>query len=416
MIRCRWVSNHVAIGAGKMNMTDQELDILLEDCESDRSERKESLSDSDKIRKTICAFANDMPNHQLPGIVFVGVRDDGKPARLSITDQLLRTLSDMRSDGNILPFPTITVQKRMLRGTEVAVVTVEPCDAPPVRLRGRIWIRVGPRLALATPEEERRLAEKRRTRDLPFDISPVPAATIDELDIDLFERVYLPSSVTCDVLEQNRRDRNQQLASLRFTTADGSHTPTVLGLLVVGKSPCDYVPGAYIQFLRIAGQELSDPIKDQKRIAGPLTEVIQNLDSTLKAHISVKTDIVSKPTEQREPDYPLAALEQLTRNAILHRAYEGTNAPARVYWFDDRIEIMNPGGPYGQVTRKNFGQPGITDYRNRFLAEAMRNLGFVQQFGVGIQIAQEALQSNGNPPLDFSPEDTHTLVTLRRRV
>jgi ATP-dependent DNA helicase RecG len=76
-------------------------------------------------------------------------------------------------------------------------------------------------LALATPEEERRLAEKRRARDLPFDISPVPAATIDELDIDLFERVYLPSSVACDVLEQNRRDRNQQLASLRFTTADG---------------------------------------------------------------------------------------------------------------------------------------------------------------------------------------------------
>ena len=140
------------------------------------------------------------------------------------------------------------------------------------------------------------------------------------------------------------------------------------------------------------------------------------LDAILKAHISTKTDIVSRPVEHQEPDYPIAALEQLTRNAILHRTYEGTNAPARIYWFDDRIEIMNPGGPYGQVTRLNFGQPGVTDYRNRFLAEAMRNLGFVQQFGVGIQIARQALQSNGNPAPEFTLEETYTLVTVRRRV
>jgi ATP-dependent DNA helicase RecG len=396
-------------------MNDQELEALLDDCESDRSERKESLSNPDKIRKTICAFANDMPNHQLPGVIFVGVHDNGKSAWLNITDQLLITLSNMRSDGNILPFPTMAVQKRILRGAAVVVVIVEPSDAPPVRVRGRTWIRVGSRLSVATPEDERRLAEKRRARDLPFDISPVPAATITELDIDLFGHVYLPSSVAHDVLKQNTRGRKDQLASLRFITADGSDVPTVLGLLVVGKSPCDHIPGAYIQFLRVAGKKLSDPIKDQKRITGPLSEMIQSLDATLKAHISVKTDVVSKPTEQREPDYPLAALEQLTRNAVLHRTYEGTSAPARIYWFDDRIEIMNPGGPYGQVTRQNFGQPGVTDYRNRFLAEAMHNLGYVQQFGVGIQIAQQALQSNGNPPLGFSPEDTHTLVTVRRR-
>ena len=396
-------------------MTDRELETLLCDLESDRCERKESLSDRDKIRKTICAFANDMPNHQLAGAIFVGVKDNGQPSGFDITDEVVRTLADMRSDGNITPFPAMTVQKRTLKGIDLAAVVVEPSDAPPVRLRGRTWIRVGSSLRVATQEEERRLAEKRRSRDLPFDISPVKTATIDDLDLDLFERVYLPCSVAQDVLERNKRSHESQLASLRFITADGSNIPTVQGLLVIGKSPCDHVPGAYIQFLRIAGEELSDPIKDQKGISGPLTEVIQNLDATLKAHIAIKTDIVSQPTEQKEPDYPLAALEQLTRNAILHRTYEGTSAPARVYWFDDRIEIMNPGGPYGQVTRENFGRPGVTDYRNRFLAEAMHNLGFVQKFGAGIPIAQQALQSNGNPPLEFSPEETHTLVTVRRR-
>ena len=395
-------------------MNDKELEMLLDDYESDRSERKESLSDPDKVRQAICAFANDMPDHRLPGVVFVGARDDGTPAGLCITEQLLLTLANMRSDGNITPFPSMAVQKRTLKGADMAVIIVEPSYAPPVRYRGRAWIRVGPRRAIATPEEERRLSEKRRVRDLPFDITPVSNATIADLDVDLFERDYLPSSVAPEILDENSRSREQQLASFRFVTADPSNVPTTLGILVAGKSPSDYIPGAYIQFLRIAGKELSDPIKDQKRIEGPMPEMMRNLDATLAAHISVETDITSSSTERRRPDYPTVALQQLTRNAVLHRTYEGTAAPVRIYWFEDRMEIMNPGGPYGQVTRRNFGKPGVTDYRNRHLAEAMRNLGYVQQFGVGIQLAREALRRNGNPPPEFTLEDTYTLVILRR--
>jgi ATP-dependent DNA helicase RecG len=97
-------------------MTDAELESLLADIESDRSERKESVSDGDRIREAICAFANDMPNHNAPGVLFIGVRDDGACANLPITDVLLQSLAGMRSDGNIVPFPTMSVQKRYLNG------------------------------------------------------------------------------------------------------------------------------------------------------------------------------------------------------------------------------------------------------------------------------------------------------------
>jgi len=99
----------------------------------------------------------------------------------------------------------------------------------------------------------------------------------------------------------------------------------------------------------------------------------------------------------------------------VHRTYEGTAAPVRVSWFSDRIEIPSPGGPYGLVNRNNFGRPGITDYRNPHLAEAMRNLGYVQKFGVGIALARQALLGNANPPLEFRVEDTHVLALIRRR-
>jgi ATP-dependent DNA helicase RecG len=309
------------------------------------------------------------------------------------------------------------VQKKNLNGCEMAVIIVEPADAPPVRFRGRVWIRIGPRRAVATPQEERILTEKRRARDLPFDVHAVTSATIGDLNLDFFRGSYLPSALAPDVIEQNGRTLDQQLMSLRFTTNRTPITPTVLGILVAGKDPRQFFPGAYIQFLRIDGTELTDPIKDQKEIDGPLPEMLRLLDEILQANISISTDVVSQPVEIRHPDYPIVALQQLARNAVLHRTYDGTNAPVRIYWFSDRIEIHNPGGPYGQVTPQNFGQPGITDYRNPHLAEAMKNLNFVQRFGLGIELARKELQKNGNPPPDFSNiSSNNVLAILRRKV
>jgi ATP-dependent DNA helicase RecG len=397
-------------------MTDAELEHLLADVESDRSERKQSLADRDKIREAICAFANDLPNHAAPGVLYVGAKDDGSCAGLMVTDELLRTLADMRSDGNIVPIPSITVQKKVLKGCEMAVVTVEPSDAPPVRYRGRTCIRVGPRRAYATPDEERRLTEKRRARDLPFDIRPMPVATTADLDIDLFRRTYLPASVAPEIIGENRRNIEQQLASLRLVAPGAAQSvPTVLGVLVIGRDPQALIPGAYVQFIRFDGTLLTDPVRDAETISGPLPELIRMVEEKLEAHIETARDFVSGPIETAQPSYPVVAIQQLTRNAILHRTYEGTNAPVRINWFSDRIEILSPGGPYGQVTIANFGGPGVADYRNPHLAEAMRNLGYVQKFGVGIALARKELEKNGNPPLEFRIEDTYVLAILRRR-
>lgn len=396
-------------------MTDDELEKLLHELESDRVERKASIADGGKLREAVCAFANDMPNHHQPGVVFVGVSDDGSCANLGITDQLLQTLAGMRDDGGILPLPRISVQKKTFRGCTMAVVVVQPSDAPPVRYRGRTWIRVGPRRAIATPEEERRLAERRRARDLPFDLRPLQAASLSDLDQDWFCREYLPSALARDVLAQNDRSIEQQLASLRFVSIESPHAPTIVGLLVAGYSPTDYIPGAYIQFLRIDGTELSDPLQNRKELHGPAISILRRIDELLEAHVRIGTDITSTGTEIQRPDYPVASLQQLVRNAVMHRDFENTNAPIRITWFNDRIEIQNPGGPFGQVTRENFGQPGITDYRNPHFAEALKTLGFVQRFGVGIQIARKALLDNGNPAPEFRVEENHVLATVRRK-
>ncbi|NJP07554.1 MAG: transcriptional regulator [Chloroflexaceae bacterium] len=395
-------------------MEDHTLEALLHDLESDRVERKSSDANRDLIRQAICAFANDLPQHQKPGVLFIGVDDQGNCTNLPITDEMLRKLTDMRDV--IQPFPSMMVQKRTLKGCEMVVILVHPAEAPPVRFHGRVWVRVGPRRAIATSDEERRLAEKRRSKDISFDLSPVTTASAHDLDLELFQRTYLPAAVHPDIIEQNDRTIAEQLAALRLVTINEPVFPTVLGALVVGVNPRGLIAGAYVQFLRIDGTELTDPIKDQKEISGPLPKLLQTLDDLLQVHISVASDITSGFTEQRSADYPLVALQQFVRNAILHRNYQTSNAPVRITWFQDRVEILSPGGPFGQVTRQNFGQPGVTDYRNPYLAEAMKQLGFVQRFGVGIALARKQLNQNGNPPPEFIVEDEYILVIVRSKV
>lgn len=393
-------------------LKDDELKRLFEDLESDRVERKESI-DPKKVQQAICAFANDMPGHKQPGVLFIGVKDDGTCAGITIDDQLLLNLSQLRSTGNILPLPSMTVQKKTINGCEVAVVIVEPSTLPPVRFKGRTWIRVGPRRDTATVEEEHQLTERRVASNQPWDLAPLRPAKLDDLNLDLFKSEYLPSAIDADVLRENGRSIEQQLRSVRFLGPDNV-TPTVTGLLAIGITPADYLPGDYIQFLRIDGTELSHPIIHQQAIYGPLSELLSELDVVLRSNIRIATDFVSKSTEIRRPDYPVDALQQLARNAIMHRNYETSNAPVRVYWFNDRIEIHNPGGPYGEVTTENFGVPGITDYRNPTVAEVMKNLGFVQRFGVGIATARNSLADNGNPELVLTASPTHVMAVVRR--
>ncbi len=396
--------------------TSDELEEMMADLESDRVERKESFRGSapESVREAVCAFANDLPNHRRPGVVCIGVSDRGVPVGLEVTDELLRSLADIKTDGNITPPPTLTVGKEHLSGRDVAVITVWPADSPPVRYKGRIFIRIGPRRGLASAQDERILNEKRRFLDKPFDVHPISHAQMQDLDLRRFQQEYLPSLLAPDVLAANERSDEERLAAAKMIASNSDPTPTVLGLLVLGKDTRAFLPGGYIQFLRVAGEELSDPIIDEQTITGTISDQIRQIDEKLAAHNRVRVDIVGAAVEQRHPEYPLAALQQLTRNAILHRTYEGSHAPVRVYWFSDRIEILNPGGPFGEVTTENFGLPGITDYRNPNLAEALRALGFVQRFGVGIALARRLLRENSNPPPEFQPTAGHLLALVRR--
>jgi ATP-dependent DNA helicase RecG len=164
--------------------------------------------------------------------------------------------------------------------------------------------------------------------------------------------------------------------------------------------------------VRYAGTEVTDTIRDQKEIDGGLSDLLRRLDEVLEVNIAQRTDLSAGSTVVR-PDYPILALQELARNAVIHRTYDGTNAPVRLTWFDDRVEITSPGGPFGAVSIANFGRLEATDYRNPVLASAAKDLGYVQRFGSGIPRALLALKRDGNPPAEFQAEADFVHVTVR---
>ncbi len=391
---------------------DAELLNRIESGEGDRVEFTASTTDLDKFREAICAFANDLPGNEEPGLLFIGLQDDGQCAGSIIDDQLLRTLGGLRTDGKILPFPVMEVARKRLRDCVVAVVQVEPSVNPPVKVDGRCWIRTGPRRDQATADDERRLTEKRRWGHLPYDMQGVPGATVDaDLDLRMFENDYLPCAVAPEVLAENRRDTEDQLRALRLVARDGS--PTVTAILVLGKDPRDWLPGAYLQFVRYDGTAVTDRILDHAELSGRLPEQLREADALLRLNIARALDTRGE-RHAEERGYPYEALREILRNAAIHRNYENSLTPVRLSWFADRVEILSPGSTFGEVRRDNFGQ-GATSYRNPTVAEAMKNLGFMQRFGIGIETARRALSENGNPPPEFDVQDQFVLVTVRRR-
>ncbi|MDD2740788.1 MAG: ATP-binding protein [Rhodocyclaceae bacterium] len=391
-------------------LTEEQLKALLSDLESDRIERTASTNNSDKFGQAICAFANDLPNHRQSGYLLVGVNDNGTLSGLTVTDELLKNLGGIRSDGNVLPQPVINVAKYSFEAGDIAVVEVIPSDLPPVRFKGRIHIRVGPRKAIANEQEERLLSERRVALARSFDARPCTEGTLDDLALGQFD-AYRREVVDQETIAANHRPVELQLASLRLFDPERA-CPTHAGILLFGKNPRFFLPGSYVQFLKLPGTDLTDMPEDQAEISGDLHSILRELEGRLKLLIKTTMHPISTFEEKLLPDYPEWALRELLMNAVMHRNYD-SNSPIRFYAFSEHIEIQSPGGLYGEATPENF--PTRNSYRNPVIAEGMKSLGFVNRFGYGVQRAQALLEQNGNPRAQFEFDEHSVLVKILRR-
>lgn len=376
-------------------ITEQQLIALLPQLEDDRLEKTVSTTDADKYGEAICAFCNDLGATNRPGYLIIGVHDNGKPAGLKIDEKFLQFLLGYRTDGRTVPPPAMIVKKFSLDEGDLAVVEVQPSHVPPVRWKGKVCIRIGQRKGVANEAEERILSEKRSTFARSFDTQPAYEADLNELGVDIFKLTYLPTAIDPETLAANGREIKQQLSSLKFYDLRAD-VPTYAGILLFGKNPRFYLPGAYVQYVRFTGKDEVSDFDFEERFDGDLTTQLRVMNDFVRSQIAKR--VLHNLGEEYEYAYPPSAIQELLFNAVIHKDYQ-SNAPIKFYEFEDRVEIINPGGLYGDARPENF--PDKNDYRNPTLAEAAKNLGYINAFNVGVKRAKAALEKNGNPEPKF---------------
>lgn len=380
-------------------VTKEEVSKLLHCTETYRIERTTSTGDMDKFQEAICAFSNDLPNSRKKGYLILGARDDGSLSGIKVDDALMKKIAGIRSDGNILPLPIMSVEKVEFEEGDLVVVEVSPALVPPVRYRGRTFIRIGPRRDIASESEERVLFGKRTSYMATFDATPCFEASLKDIDTQFIENEYLPQIIDNDILRTDKRPLKEQLAAIHLydTTHD---CPTNAAIVLFGTNATFFLHGCYVQYVHFEGENAGSEILNERQIRGSLCSILPKLESFVKdAIVTARPMPVSILREQIVFNYPELALRELLMNACMHRDYQ-SNMPIRIYQFSNRIEILNAGGLYGEARPENF--PTVNDYRNPIIAEAMRGLKYVNMFNRGIQRVKNMLKENGNPEPKFN--------------
>lgn len=372
---------------------------LLQSTETYRIERTSSTGDMDKFQEAICAFSNDLPNSRKKGYLILGAYDNGTLSGLRVDDALMKRIAGIRSDGNILPLPIMSVERFELEGGDLLVVEVSPALVPPVRYRGRTFIRIGPRRDIATESEERVLLEKRTSYMATFDATPCFGSSLKDIDTQFIKYEYLPQVIDADFLKTDKRSLQEQLAAIHLY--DIVHDcPMNAAIVLFGINASFFLHGCYVQYVHFAGEDTGSEILNERQMRGSLCSILPKLESFVKdAIVTSRPMPVSMLREQIVFNYPELALRELLMNACMHRDYQ-SNMPIRIYQFSNRIEILNAGGLYGEARPENF--PTVNDYRNPIIAEAMRGMKYVNMFNRGIQRVKNMLRENGNPDPIFN--------------
>lgn len=106
---------------------------------------------------------------------------------------------------------------------------------------------------------------------------------------------------------------------------------------------------------------------------------------------------------------PEEAFREAIANALIHRVWD-TNSQIRVLMFDDRIEIVSPGGLPSGISEQEYVSGKLSVLRNRNLTNVFYCLGFVEIFGTGILQIKQLYEQSINKPTFQVTENAITII------
>lgn len=377
-----------------------------------KGESARQLSDTDLVEAVVC-LANR--SSESPGLLLIGVEDDGRitgvrPRHQDRTDPLrMQALIANRTRPSL----SVRVEVISIDGKDVMAIEVPASRTPVSTADGKYLRRAigGDSKPACVPMQFHEMQSLQADRGLiDYSALVVPEARWDDLDPLEFERFrrFIRES-------QGRGDKLlAELPDLELAKALGvvqaNHevlAVRVAGLLLFGSEEAlrRLLPTHEVAFQVLAGQHVE--VNDFFR--WPLLRVMEELLARFRAR-NREEELMAGLLRVGVPDYPPAAFRESVANALIHRDYTRLGA-IHVQWYEDRIEISNPGGfPEGVRLDNLLVTPPRP--RNPLLADALKRAGVVERTARGIDMIFYEQLRNGRPAPNYERSNEASVVVV----
>jgi ATP-dependent DNA helicase RecG len=350
--------------------------------------------DAEVLAEAMVSFANADG-----GIIFIGVNARGEAVSPALSEDveghLVRALSGCHP-------PVVTEwEQTELPGGVVVALKIARSPALHALADGRVLIRVGKENRPLGGDAIRQLAATKSSGD--FEMEPIAGATLVDFSQELLdEYIKLRIERTGQKINNNLQEH---LVSIGAMLDDG--TPTVAGLLLFGKNPQIFLPQSGVVFVKFHGKEARgrDGLAGYGRrveIEGPLARIIERAWTLVNEEMRVEA-VVNGLRREEKPEYPPFAVREALVNAVCHRDYRLSGRRVEIRMYEDRLEVISPGGLPGYITLDNIVDEHFS--RNPRLVAGLFRWGYIEELGLGIDRMIEEMLENGHaaPTFDAKP-------------
>jgi ATP-dependent DNA helicase RecG len=301
--------------------------------ETDRIEWKQSTSQRDAILQAVCALANDLADSRQTGYLLIGVDKSGQPRGIDPEGDLdaqQREVADRLRSSKIQPVPSTSVTIARYDERHLLVVGVEPYAVPPVvEVDGQAWVRVDSSTRRANQADITRLNERRPAAHVPFDTRPLPTTSLGDIEVGELRRVF-------EAAREGDADRDTFPAFESWLTqkqhgavVSDRFVPNAATVLVLGKSPQDHLPAAWVDLVRYGGPDRDAAILSRRAATGTVPDQLEAGWTWLALQMET---IPAEPSGIRAAFVPLYPEEALNAAEPQPTSREGSimAAPPRV--------------------------------------------------------------------------------------
>jgi ATP-dependent DNA helicase RecG len=399
--------------------------------ESEQTEWKENVADIDDVVETLSAFANDLQNLG-GGYVVCGAKEEkdahgfARLVRTGLTANRFKEVENTvlaRCRDRVSPPLTPLIEELPSDDDSRRVlVFLQPATGSAHTFRrghegARHYVRVSRTTIEARNGVLRELLVRKGALE-PWDRRPCNGATANDIDLlalrDALQRmgVFTPERGVEPYLVEGVQITPFVPSLFIAEPLTGVLRPRNYAVLLFGREPQRFVPGAFAIYSAYPGRDRTDPVSRRFEIAGTLLDQARRVQELLDAEAVMLFDKTNLKAPNAEK-YPRRALQEAMVNALAHRDYELFD-PVRFTSYKDRIEFISPGSlPFG-VTIEDLRKRSVTPrWRNQSLAWFLSRLQLAQAEGQGIQTIRSTMKAVGCPPPLFDATEVSVSCVLR---